>query len=171
MDSLTISSPTSKRSSAQDYSQLTLEDLFRDDDDFSLDFSNPLLARDMESDVADTDTSPLPSPSSASSPGLKRLSRNFSRRFLASPVAKEKPFTEEMIQLVKVLNDKPSRNMLIAKLLPIKADYSVKLRFCSVVEEFEQTKERLERKFKGRKIISLFVQPGSMFHLAGIPKE
>ena len=78
-------------------------------------------------------------------------------------------WTEDMLNLRKVLQNRFTRNRLINKLLPIKADYSVRIRFCSAVEEFESTKDKIEKKQKARKIVTMFVQPGSLFQLSNLP--
>ena len=95
-------------------------------------------------------------------PGLPRLGSK-------ERIVQQLEETPEMKSLEKIILDRGKRQELILKLLPIKVDYSVKVRFCSAVREYERVADKVDRKAKARKIVSLFVQNGSMFQLSGIP--
>lgn len=108
-----------------------------------------------------------PSPAKA-----KTLSRRFILPRIGSKekmVAKE--LTEDMVNLQIVCRDRLMRNALIAKLLPENPQLSVKVRFCTAVEDYESLKDKVEKKQKARKIITSFVHSGSIFQINNFPSE
>jgi len=99
--------------------------------------------------------------------------RQSSRKFLGLSKEKSQKYeiTEDMINLQRIISDKNHRQRLIELLLPLDGDSSVKVRFCSAVEEYQREKDKEERTRKGAHIVKTFVKQGSMFRLTGIPKE
>ena len=149
----------------------------------SLEISNPLLERERK-DVNDLDENKQAQDERTSSdefhkPKPKRSlsTKSLPRRFLPRIGSKEKLRTfnpevsEYVLSLEQILKDKTSRNVLIKGLVQEKSDLCVKIRFCAAVHEFEVTRDKTEKKSKGRKIVSLFIQNGSMFQLNGTPYQ
>ena len=72
-----------------------------------------------------------------------------------------------LADLKTVLADRVSRNRLITTLgkLDTTPNPGVLVRFCIAIDEYEKTRDKVEKKSKGRKIIAMFVQNGAMFQL------
>jgi hypothetical protein len=87
--------------------------------------------------------------------------RKFSKRiqFLPRLGSKEKvtvyQMTDAMEKLYLLTADRTKRGVLIQKLLIVKMDACVKVRFLCAVEEYEQIKNKTEKKSKGRKIVAM----------------
>jgi len=107
-----------------------------------------------------------------SSQGMMKK-RQSSRRFLGLSRDKSQKFeiTEDMINLQRIICDKPHRQKLIELLIPLDGDSSVKVRFCAAVEEYQREKEKKEKNRKGAQIVKMFIKKGSLFRLKGIPPE
>lgn len=130
----------------------------------SLDRSSPTSAHP---------ASPLNSLGSESTPRSGGLSDIFSSVF-----KREKqaiwwgiPETEEIRRLEALLADRNIRNELVMDLLASHSDYVLPLRFVTSYAEYRSTLDKKERQMKGRKVLSTFLQPGSMFQLKCIPDE
>lgn len=72
-------------------------------------------------------------------------------------------------RLLLVLENKKQRNELVNKMLCGSTDSIIKVRFCIVTGEYANAKDKHEKRAKGRKIVGLFIQNGSMFCLDGVP--
>jgi hypothetical protein len=79
--------------------------------------------------------------------------------------------TDEIRQLDLVLADREVRNELVMDLLAAHSDFVLPLRFIAAYNDYRCTSDRKERQMKGRKLLSTFFQPGSMFQLRSIPDE
>ena len=77
----------------------------------------------------------------------------------------------ELANLLRVLDSRFTRNRLIASLIPINKDLSVKARFVIACEEYKSLKDKAERRQKARKIVATFVQIGSLYQMEGIPSS
>lgn len=75
--------------------------------------------------------------------------------------------------LLAVMETRDGRSMLANLLIRFKSDYCLKMRFCHVVEKFQQlertSRQRRMIRDKGRYIVNTFVVDGSMFVCQDIP--
>ena len=112
--------------------------------------------------------SPSPSSPLLSRPGSIRVSllsagRQSSKR-LPHPDVEEKK-----LRLDDMVSDPKIRTEFISSLADNK-ELAVKVRFVAAVNEYERTSNKTEKKAKGNKIVSMFIQDGSLFQLTGIPQ-
>lgn len=70
-----------------------------------------------------------------------------------------------------LLASRSIRNRLVMHVLPLDSDLASKVRFCASVDEFALTKDRVDKKQRGRKIVCTFVESGSLFGIKNIPVE
>jgi len=98
----------------------------------------------------------------ASSRRFKGLSRGKSQKF---------EITEDMINLQRIICDAGYRQRLVELLVPLDGESSVKVRFCSAVEEYQREKDKKLKKKKGYHIVKMFIKKGSMFRLKSVTKE
>lgn len=78
--------------------------------------------------------------------------------------------TEEMIKLDTHLQNEKRRRSMVQTLLGCNADYSVKIRFCSAVDQLELVEDSKERETMVDALIELFLTPGSMFFIDTVSK-
>lgn len=75
--------------------------------------------------------------------------------------------TDEMIRLETVIQSEKGRKKLIDELLVLKGDFSVKVRFCYAIEQFDNcVGDDRERAALALSLIDMFVRDGGMFHVA-----
>ena len=112
--------------------------------------------------------SPPASPKKKQSKKLLKTipTRPASKEFLLVP-----EYSVEMTQLRDIVRNRKHRNALINDLISETSNCLMKIRFCAAIEEYEiiPLQDKIERKAKARKIVSMFVHTGSMFQLSGIP--
>ncbi|KAH9248561.1 hypothetical protein BASA81_013745 [Batrachochytrium salamandrivorans] len=80
--------------------------------------------------------------------------------------------SEEEKRLEAAIADPVTRRELILKLAStFHADLSIKVRLCQAISDYAEIplEQKSERKARGRKIVSLFIQTGSLFAVEGIP--
>jgi len=79
--------------------------------------------------------------------------------------------TDQMRKLDLLLTDRDTRNEIVDSLLNSHAtEHASYVRFLAYYNEYRQTQDKKERCNKGKKIISTFLQAGSLFQLKGIPE-
>ena len=90
----------------------------------------------------------------------------------SEPTNGGEPVTPEMAVVEEILRDKASRKTLFSELdkLANKPQPERMVRLCMAIDEMAKTKDKVEKNSKGRKIVSMFVQNGSLFHVADIPE-
>lgn len=106
----------------------------------------------------------------ASPPMRKRLQlfAKPARVRLVEPVSA----SEDTVALSAVLSSKTARGKLLSlytssfELRPI----ANKIRCILAVDEFNKITERVEKKQRGRKIVAMFVQVGSLYHVQDLPQ-
>jgi hypothetical protein len=79
--------------------------------------------------------------------------------------------SEEIRKLDNLLADREIRNEIVMDLLASHSEYVLPLRFITSFSEYSHTHDRKERHLKGKKIISMFFNPSSAFHLKSIPED
>ncbi len=99
---------------------------------------------------------------------LYKLSRNLSKtenkEECSVIVSKDMKTLEDMIC------NKEKRRKLINDSISLDNQECIKIRFCSAVIEYEKCSNNKEKISKGRKIISLFIHPGSLFEIQNMSK-
>ena len=100
------------------------------------------------------------------SKSLRRLGSKEKMKFENATFA-----SPEVELLINFMKDRKRRNLLVLELISERSNNSIKVRFCSAVAEFESVKDKFEKRAKGRKIVSMFIQNGSMFQLQGVPYQ
>lgn len=83
----------------------------------------------------------------------------WSRRLLRVPVE----YTDEMARLETLIQSDRVRSVLIQRLIALKGDFSVKVRFCAAVDRYSDETDREESARLCSKIVSMFLAPNSMF--------
>lgn len=78
--------------------------------------------------------------------------------------------TEEMTFIDTLLKDKNQIHKLINDTIQYKGNLTVKIRFYIAVLEYENTENFIDKNIKGRKIISLFIENGSLFQIINLSK-
>ncbi|KAH9256041.1 hypothetical protein BASA81_005817 [Batrachochytrium salamandrivorans] len=74
-------------------------------------------------------------------------------------------------ELKALLANRSIRNRLVMHVLPVNGDLASKVRFCASVDEFTLTKDKVDKKQRGRKIVCTFVESGSLFGIKNIPGD
>ena len=75
------------------------------------------------------------------------------------------------LDLEKLLESASARAKLCIEVLSADTMLSRKARFCGAVQEYKKIKDKLEKKSKARKIVSMFIQNGSLFQIDNLPAE
>jgi hypothetical protein len=100
----------------------------------------------------------------------RRRRYSFHRKSFTESISLD--LNEQTDALAKELLDENGRYELIDSLLADHADQGhLKVRFVVAVNDFEQTTDKKLKTLKGVKIVSIFVDPKSHFHLKGVPPE
>jgi hypothetical protein len=92
---------------------------------------------------------------------------------IGSPAPQDPENAGAIYDLEKIFGDRVARNRLISAIskAEVRPNPCNSIRFCVAVDEFDNIKDKIEKKSKGRKIVAMFIQCGSMFQLNNLPKE
>jgi len=77
--------------------------------------------------------------------------------------------TKDMSLVESILSDRAKMKKIVIETITYESDISTKIRFYSAIVEYEKTSKIIEKKMMGRKLVSLFVQNGSMFQITSLP--
>ncbi|KAH9254613.1 hypothetical protein BASA81_007370 [Batrachochytrium salamandrivorans] len=92
----------------------------------------------------------------------KKWRREISRDFSVSA-------QDQVGRVREVILDRTARVLAMQQVAQLEPTFPIKIRFCAAVEDYEVAPDR-EKKSKGRKTVSLFVDPGANFLLTEVPK-